>query len=183
MDRWWFLTWRTYGTWLPGEGGFVGYYRVPVGSRRIDNVVGELATEAQAALATYARQQLVAEPVFLTRSQADLVLAQLHETAAYREWALDAVAILPGHVHLVLGVAGDPTPTSLLRDFKSYCSRALNKTQPEARRVKWWAERGSTRFLKDQEHRIRAIRYASEQETPLLIWLSDEARALIEPLT
>lgn len=119
MDRWWFLTWRTYGTWLPGDEGFVGYYRVPVGPRRIDNVIGEVATGVKPALANYARLQLVAGPVFLTRPQAEVVLAQLHETAAYRRWTLDAVAILPNHVHLVLGVVGDPTPTSLLRDSRA----------------------------------------------------------------
>jgi hypothetical protein len=27
VDRYRFFTWRTYGTWLPGENGFVGYYR------------------------------------------------------------------------------------------------------------------------------------------------------------
>lgn len=178
MDRWWFLTWRTYGTWLPGEEGFVGHYRVPVGPRRIDNVVGELATEAKPALAQYARRQLVSEPVFLSELQAGPLFAQFKETAACRGWNLDAVAILANHVHLVFGVVGDPSSTSLLRDFKSYASRALNSGRSNP--TKWWAERGSTRFLKDQDHRARAIRYARDQESPLLVRLSEEALQLLE---
>ncbi len=181
MDRWWFLTWRTYGTWLPGQDGFVGYYRVPSGPRRSENVVGEVAGEAIPALAKYAREQLVSEPVCLTKSHAETILAQLQETAAYRGWALDAVAVLTTHVHLVCGVTGDPTPTSLLRDFKSYCSRALNATLSEGTQAKWWAERGSTRFLKDQDRRARATCYTRDQENPLLVWLCDEARKHVEP--
>ena len=177
MDRWWFLTWRTYGTWLPGEEGFVGHYRVPVGPRRIDNVVGELATEAKPALAQYARRQLVSEPVFLSELQAVPLLAQFQETANHRGWSLDAVAILTNHIHIALGVAGDPNPTSLLRDFKSYASRALNSDRPKP--TKWWADRGSTRFLKNQEHRARAIRYTRDQEGSLLVWLSVDAHRLL----
>lgn len=124
MDRWWFLTWRTYGTWLPGQEGFVGYYRPPVGPRRIDHRVGDAATEAIPALARYARELLVGEPVHLVESEATALLRQFHETARYRGWALDAVAVLSTHVHIVVGVNGDPSPTALLRDFKSYGSRA-----------------------------------------------------------
>ena len=46
MDRYWFYTWQTYGTWLPGEDGFVGYYHSQHGRRVIDNVPGELPTDA-----------------------------------------------------------------------------------------------------------------------------------------
>ena len=182
MDRWWFLTWRTYGTWLPGESGFVGYYRPSSGPRRIDHAVGELATESIPALARYAREALISEPVFLAGAQASVLLAQLRETAVCRGWALDAVAILSSHVHIVLGVNGDPRPGQLLRDFKSYGSRALNANAPGQGRPKWWAERGSTRFLKGPEARAGAVRYTRNQENALLIWLSAEAGRLTGPV-
>jgi REP element-mobilizing transposase RayT len=153
---------------------------MPVGPRQIDNVVGELPSEAIPALAKYARKQLSSEPVALSNDQAEVILAQLRETTKYRGWVLDAAAILPTHIHLVLGVMGDPTPTSLLRDFKSYCSRALNRNRSQRESRKWWAERGSTRFLKDQDHRARAIRYTRDQENPLVVWLSDDASQLLD---
>jgi hypothetical protein len=93
---------------------------------------------------------------------------------------LDAVAILTTHLHLVVGVKGDPTPTALLRDFKSYCSRASNATLVERTQAKWWAERGSTLLLKDQNNRARAVRYTRDQENPLVVWVSEEARELLE---
>src|SRR5581483_8362808 len=98
--RCWFFTWRTYGTWLPGEDGFVGYYHGP-GGRVIDNVPGEPPTDAIPALERYARESMTGEPVLLCRPQAEALLAQFHETAAHRGWGLDAVAVLVNHVHIV----------------------------------------------------------------------------------
>ncbi len=123
MDRYWFFTWRTYGTWLPGEDGFVGYYDSQDGRQMIDNVPGELPTDAIAPLARYARGNMAGEPVELTREQAEAVLSQLHETAAYRGWAIDAVAVMGDHIHLVFGVPGDPDPSEILKSWKSYASR------------------------------------------------------------
>jgi len=101
VDRYWFLTWRTYGTWLPGENGFVGYY-YPDGARRvIDNLPGMPATEQIPALERYARTAMKAEPVQLTVQQAHVVLAQLQESAAYRGWSLEAVAVMVNHIHIV----------------------------------------------------------------------------------
>src|SRR5260370_13450417 len=138
MDRYWFFTWRTYGTWLPGEDGFVGFYRNLRGNRVIDNVpCGEFA-EPMPALANYARDQLKSEPVLLVVEQAHELLAQFHETAGFRGWKLDAVAILINHVHIVFGVLQDPDPSRMLGDWKSYGSRKLNrKRRREA--GEWWA--------------------------------------------
>ena len=55
MDRYWFFTWRTYGTWLPGESGFVGQYVNEAGRRVIDNADGQPTAEPMPRLAEYAR--------------------------------------------------------------------------------------------------------------------------------
>ena len=182
MDRYWFFTWRTYGTWLPGEDGFVGYYRDNYGHRTIDNVPGEPASAAIPALQLYAAGTLCHEPTLLTAAQARTIASQLHETARYRGREIDAVAVLVNHVHLVFGTRGDPDPDRLLADWKAYASRALNHPPTEvnapARRV-WWAESGSTRPLHAEERRLAAIRYVRDQVNPLIVWLSDEARTLV----
>lgn len=181
MDRYWFFTWRTYGTWLPGDDGFVGYYHTPDGRRVIDNVPGEPATDAVPPLARYAREAMTGEPVLLTASQADALLGQLHETAAYRSWKIDAVAVMVNHLHLVFGVPGDPDPSAMLQCWKSYASRALNRLGPKPNAPRWFADGGSKRPLPADENRIGAIRYVRDQSGPLLIWLSDEARRLAGP--
>ena len=51
-----------------------------------------------------------------------------------RRQRLLAVAIMANHIHVVVGVPGDPEPDTLLRDFKSYASLCLNKSY-EGRRA------------------------------------------------
>src|SRR5205823_564650 len=84
MTRTWFFTWRTYGTWLPGDDGFVGYFRQS-GQRRILNAPpGEFAP-AMPALAKYARSVMAADAVELTVPLARIIFEQLNETATFRQ--------------------------------------------------------------------------------------------------
>jgi hypothetical protein len=179
VDRYWFYTWRTYGTWLPGEDGFVGYYHSRDGRRVIDNVPGELPAEAIPPLARYAQENMAGEPVALTCEQAEAVLSQFHETAAYRGWAIDAVAVMVNRIHLVFGVPGDPDQSEILKSWKSYASRALNRLGPKPTAPRWFADSGSKRPLKAEPNRIGAICYVRDQAGPLLVWLSDEAAELV----
>jgi REP element-mobilizing transposase RayT len=178
MDRFWFFTWRTYGTWLPGKDGFVGYYAAANGKRVIDNRRGELPAGPIPRLEEYSRAIMAGEPVLLERRMADVVLGQLKETATFRGWVIDAVAIMANHVHVVYGVPGDPDPSAMLRDWKSYASRALNRSGAKPAGPRWWADQGSKRRLKDEDHRVVAIRYVRDQPEPLLVWLSEDARRL-----
>ena len=126
MDRYWFFTWRTYGSWLPGEEGFVGFYVSDDGRRVIDNGLRMPTSEAIPHLESYAASIQSGEAVLLADRHPSVLLRQFQETAAYRGWAIDAVAVLTTHVHLVFGVAGDPDHAKMLHDWKSYASRSLN---------------------------------------------------------
>ncbi|AMV24744.1 hypothetical protein VT84_10135 [Gemmata sp. SH-PL17] len=108
MDRYWFFTWRTYGTWFPGQSGFVGNYVTTAGNRVTDNQTGEITGPSMPALADWAQEQLTDTSVYLTLEQAGAVAAQIHETARVRNRSIDALAIMPDHIHLVFGVVGDP---------------------------------------------------------------------------
>ena len=143
----------------------------------IDNGLGGEFAEPMPALAEYARGQLRTSPVLLNWDNAQCLLGQFHETAAYRGWVIDAVAVLVNHVHLACGVPGDPDPAKMLGDWKSYGSRALNRQC--GRKTEWWAVGGSKRPLKSAERRWAANRYVRDQEKPLLVYLSAEASALL----
>jgi REP element-mobilizing transposase RayT len=177
VDRYWFFTWRTYGTWLPGDEGFVGFYRTASGEQRTDNRRGEPATEAMPPLAEYAGRLLAHEPVLLTPEAAGVVLIELLRTCRHRGWQLDAVAVLADHVHFVFGVPGDPAAEDLLREIKSYTSRALNRAFGCRH---WWVVGGSTRPVKGEGSRQAVIRYTNSQTEPLVVWLGSDARKLIE---
>ncbi|MCU0706445.1 MAG: transposase [Fimbriiglobus sp.] len=168
MDRHWLLTWTTYGTWLPGDArGFVSNVPHPSGVSVRHNRPQSTPEADVPWMRSQAAALLVSEPVRLTRGQAEVVCDQFYETARVRGWELAAAAVMANHVHLVVGVRGDPEPGSLLRDFKSYASRQLNLRF--GRRARWWTEGGSTRKLPDANAVRTAVEYVLTQEYPLVV--------------
>jgi REP element-mobilizing transposase RayT len=114
--------------------------------------------------------------IFLDRQQADLLLSQFRETAAYRGWQFCAVAIMRNHVHMVVGVPGDPDAEDLVRDFKSYASRVLNRRHGKPAGGTWWsAGGGSRRKLSSEPAVTAALRYVCEQPHALVIWTAGES--------
>jgi REP element-mobilizing transposase RayT len=171
MDRYWLLTWTTYGTWLPGDRrGFVSPVRQDDGTHVVHNVPGTPIDSDMPELEQEMRQSMKGRPIRLAPEQATVVLEQFHETAAYRGWQLFAAAVMANHVHLVVGVAGDPEPERMMHSFKSYASRALNKRWQRPSNGTWWTSSGSKRKLPDERSVIGAVRYVLEQEYPLVVW-------------
>ena len=85
MDRFWLLTWTTYGTWLPGdERGFVSNVRDGEGPEVKHNMPGTPYDAKQRGLAIAARKQLKEKPVWLTTEQAGPLALQFRETATFR---------------------------------------------------------------------------------------------------
>jgi REP element-mobilizing transposase RayT len=175
VDRSWLLTWTTYGTWLPGdERGFVGAVRDQTGGQDTHNQPGTEYDRDRPHLEGYSKANRQLESVRLTREQAAAICRQMQATAELRHWKLLAVAVMANHVHAVVGVRGDPDPSSLLRDFKSYSARELNQTSPSRERQRWWTKSGSTRILPDESAILAAIRYVENQEWPLALWIRGE---------
>jgi REP element-mobilizing transposase RayT len=123
-------------------------------------------------LAEFAANRLKCPPIRLDAAQAETLLAQFQETAGHRQWLLLAVAVMANHTHLVVGVPGDPEPSEILRDFKSYGSRALNRGWPRPASDTWWTESGSKRKLAGEAEVMAAVRYVQEQDFPLVVWIN-----------
>lgn len=171
FERVWFLTWTTYATWLPGdERGFVSPKFEKSSPEKRTNQPGTPYDQGHPELNRLAQSKVVGQPVYLTKPQSLIVQTQLNETACYRNWNIIAGAIMANHVHLLVGVKGDPDPATLLRDFKSYASRALNQQFPKPQSGKWWTEQGSKRIVKNVEGFENVRRYIMKQEKPLCIW-------------
>ncbi|MBM3139796.1 MAG: hypothetical protein FJZ92_06150 [Chloroflexi bacterium] len=115
------------------------------------------------------------ERVWLDRTQARTLIGQFQETSRSRGWRLIAIAILVNHVHIVVGVPGDPDPSAALSDLKAYGSRALSRRHGRRR---WWTESGSRRRLVDEPAVITATRYVRDQRSPLATWVDPEFAAL-----
>ena len=171
MDRIWFLTWSTYGSRLPGDArGFVSNIRHPDGKGTRINEPGVPPAENMPALREYHESRLKGSVIRLGVEHAKDVLPQLHETAAYRDWVLLVASVMADHIHLIVGVIGDPEPTDLLRDFKSYASRRLNAKWAKPQSGTWWTEGGSKRKLAELEDKINGISYVQRQPSPLVTW-------------
>src|SRR5262245_30707795 len=105
MDRYWLLTWTTYGTWLPGDArGFVSDVRDGPGPEVRHNTPGTPYDADDDRVRQRALGLLVGRPVWLTAEQARVVAEQFRATARFRGWQLLACAVMANHVHLVVGV-------------------------------------------------------------------------------
>jgi REP element-mobilizing transposase RayT len=150
-----FLTWSTYGTWLPGDGrGWVEYRR----GFQLPDPILELVCAAR----------MTEDACRLASHQRDRVNKQVAETCAHKQWPLHAVNCRSNHVHVVLS---SPAPPKAIREqLKAWCTRRLNEQQADAglreheRRSKWWAERGSIRWIFHDEDLGAAIDYVQNQQ-------------------
>ena len=171
-DRYWLLTWTTYGTWLPGdERGSVTTIRDESGGPWYrPNEYGTPVVPPSSGLECLARGRMHGPPVRLNQEMAEIATHQFRETASYRGWSILALAVMANHVHVVMDVPGDPDPAQLLRDLKSYGARALNKRFGRPESGTWWTAGGSRRILKEDHSVSAAIQYVMNQDNPLVLW-------------
>ncbi len=176
----WLLTSTTYGTWLPGDPrGFVG--------RVWDARPDDPTTEARrikhdkvntpydrdiAGLHAASKERMNGPPVLLTSDQAQVVIVQLQATANYRGWELHAASVMANHFHLVVTAPVQRLTDDLLRDFKSYASRMLNRRWGKPAGGTWWTASGSRRRLATEAAVANAVRYVLDQRRFLARWLN-----------
>lgn len=157
-----FLTWSTYGTWLPGdERGWTEFgrgWQLPDPARKL---------EAEALMTEHACR--------LDAEQRRIVEQQIAETCRFRGWELHAVNCRSNHVHVVVTAA--QAPKTVRSQLKAWCTRRLKELEVERRKAKgagedpirenWWAERGSRRVIDTLESLEAAVIYVRDgQEHP-----------------
>jgi REP element-mobilizing transposase RayT len=175
MDRFWLLTWTTYGTWLLGDSrGSVTTVSDNSGPRHRHNAPGTAFDMSMPGLNRNAHAQMKCRPIFLNQLQAEVIARQIERTVLFRGWALSAYASMCNHLHVLVGVNGDPEPAEILRDLKSYASRALNSKWPKPPSGRWWTESGSRRKLPNDAAIKSAIQYIRKQHNPLIVWTDEE---------
>jgi len=151
-----FLTWATYGTWLPGdESGWVEYRR----GFQPPDPIRELE----------ARARMTEDACILNRTQRAIVEHTINRHCEIRRWHLHAVNCRTNHLHVVVTAQRDPD--EVRNQFKAWCTRKLKEAAAKASRLpvrqNWWAERGSKQFLDTQEDLEGATQYVLEgQDLP-----------------
>ena len=170
----WLLTWRTYGTWLPGDArGFISHVRGTDGAGMRHNIPGTACDYNIPALERYVRSQMKGKPILLTADQAALAAEEMQHSAHHSGWTMTALAMMVNHVHLIVAAPEDVLPDRLFQIFKSYASRKLNQHYPKPPGGTWWAVSGSRRRLPTERALHAAIEYVKNQEHPLRLWTAD----------
>lgn len=142
-----FLTWTTYGTWLPGDER--GWVETGKGIQPPD------AERRTAALAL-----MTATSCSFDTMQRETIEQTITDHCKIRSWELHAVNCRSNHVHVV--VTANATPRLVLEQVKAYCTRRLKEQQRTLGmplREKWWTEGGSKRFLNSEASLEAAIHY------------------------
>ena len=142
-----FITWTTYGTWLPGdEGGswHRGRYQSP----------NELFREMAAAE--------MRETAF-TLSQEDRAIVQetVTKPCEIRAWKLHTVRARSNHVHIVVTAPGYK-PETVGDQFKAWCTRLLKPRHPG--RERFWTKGGSRRCMNHEDDLEAVITYVNEAQ-------------------
>jgi REP element-mobilizing transposase RayT len=144
------ITFRTYGTWLHGdERGSVSRFRNQYKSKRLPPEKKWVAKNSQ---------RLKAEVVVLNAAQRNCVEAAARETCEIRHWHLHAINARTNHVHSVVS-SGTKKPEIALNALKANATRQMRERGcwPSLRSP--WADKGSNRYLWNEESIARAVDY------------------------
>ena len=105
-----FITWSTYGTWLPGdERGWVEYRH----GWKLPDPIRELEAAAK----------MTEDACYLSPEQRDAVEKQVAETCGHRGWTLHEVNCRTNHLHVV--VTARAHPKVVRSHLKAWCTRKL----------------------------------------------------------
>ena len=143
-----FITIATYGTWLPGDQrGWIEFHN----GWQLPDPVREL--EAAAKMKENAK--------ILSSLQRRIVEKQVVETCGYRKWICHAVNCRTNHMHAVVGAFETP-PKKVRADLKAWCTRRLKEDALSKKSQNWWADRGSIRWVFDDEGLDQVVTYTLE---------------------
>jgi REP element-mobilizing transposase RayT len=144
------ITFRTYGTWLHGdERGSVNRFRNQYKSPRLPTEKKWLETNAK---------RLKREMVVLDATQRHCVDAAMRETCEIRGWYMQAINVRTNHVHSVVSI-GKKKPEIALNAFKSNATRRMRENGCWQSTMSPWADKGSNRYLWNEESIARAVDY------------------------
>jgi REP element-mobilizing transposase RayT len=142
-----FLTWVTYGTWLPGDAR--GWVEFQKGCQ-----LPHRGLEAEAA------ERVTEDACCLNQKQRSAVELQIAEPCRHRAWHLYAENCRSNHVHVVVSAA-NVSPKKIRTDLKAWATRCL-KQRFDPTRENWWAERGSIRHLNNEAELETAVVYVTD---------------------
>ena len=144
-----FITWTTYGTWLPGDSR--GWRKWKTGDQ-----------PPQPLLEAWCRNRMSESPVILNDVQRDKVESVCREHARIRGWHLHAVNARSNHVHLA--VTADKKPELVRDQFKANSTRVLRQNPDAITNERIWTRGGDCEVVDGEDSLERVIQYITEAQ-------------------
>ena len=140
-----FITWTTYGTWLPGDERGCWH-----------------RGQFQSANELFREMALAKMKAFtLSQEDRDAVDETVAKHCEIRSWTLHTVHARLNHVHVVVSAPGYP-PETVCDQFKAWCTRWLKSRHPG--RERFWTAGGSCRWINHQDDLEAVIGYVNEAQ-------------------
>ena len=152
------ITFRSYGTWLHGDGrGSVD---------RFHRSYGTPILPVNAQRQKFEQRLIKQPPVKLDSRQRAAVESGIRETCTIRKWSLWALNVRTNHVHAVVSANCKPEP--ILNALKANATRSMKEAGCWNGNGSPWAYRGSKRYLWTEKELLDAIAYVMyDQSEPL----------------
>lgn len=144
-----FLTWTTYGTWMPGDDR--GWRRKHVADVQPPNP----------ALVETTRSRMRESEFLLSEIHRRMVEETVREHCRLRNWSPHAISVRTNHVHVVVTATGY-RPETVRDQFKAWCTRRLKAEVPARKR--FWTEGSSCRWINSEDDLEAAILYVVEAQ-------------------
>ena len=155
-----FITWTTYGSWLPGDAR--GWMKWKKGEQ-----------QPQPVLEDWCKGRMKEKAVLLSSEQRDAVENVIREHAEHRGWELHAVSARSNHVHVAVTVVPKTGNQSYrvadgvkrVRDqFKANATRVLRQGENPIRNEKVWTKGGDIQFIDTDEDLEQVVIYILEAQ-------------------
>jgi REP element-mobilizing transposase RayT len=144
-----FITWNTYGTWLPGDSR--GWRKRRAGDQ-----------EPRPLLEAWCKKQMNHDAVFLSPGDRATIDQACRQHCQHRGWGLLAVNARTNHVHVVVAANAEP---KVVRDqLKANCTRALRQQAVPLNVPVTWAKGGDVEILDTDDDVETVVQYVMEAQ-------------------
>ncbi len=148
-----FLTWTTYGTWLPGDE------RCSVDRMHNAPDTDYVFPDSKRYEANQSR--MTEPPLYLTPRQREIIEQSIREHCVYKNWNLIEINCRTNHIHVILH-ASEKSPERVMASLKARATLGLRNAKA-IDQVNTWTRHGSTRYIKDSDSLAKAIEYVRGQ--------------------
>lgn len=155
-----FITFSTYGTWLPGAGKGKGSVD------RQHNTYAQPFVTPNPNRQNQAKVVMSQPPYTLDAPRREVVRDAIVTLCRLKQWTLHAAHVRSNHVHVV--ITADREAGRLMSELKACASRDLTRAGFESKERIRWTRHGSTQHLFDMSAVVEKIDYTlNKQGTPM----------------